>query len=147
MNSTLEPAVHSAPKLDALRRQIRPNCFVHFRAVQRVNVLVQVVRHEAPQRKRLLRQPQIQPVLLAVSNERTKLARHHVIMQDQQEALVKLERIVPLLHQLPGAVQQLGKHRRDLLRVVLDVTAAVAKLVPKGEPVLFDESLETHEKP
>ena len=142
VNAALETAIHAAPELDVLRCQVRLYRFIHLRPVQRVNVLVQMVRHVAPQGEGFLRQPQIQPVLLAVAHERAVLAGHDVIVQDQQKALIELERVVALLHQLPGALEQLSKHGRDLLRVVLNVATAIAELVAERKPILFDQSLE-----
>lgn len=104
MNSTFESTVHSTPELYALRSQIWSYGFVHFRPVEWIDVLIQMIRHISPEGKCLLRQPQIQTILLAISDKRSELARHNVIVQDQQKALVEFECVVALLHQLPSAI-------------------------------------------
>lgn len=142
VHPALEPAIHPSPEANVLRAQIRDDRpETPLRAVQRVDVLVHVVRHVAPQRECPLRQPQIQPVLLAVPDERPVLARVHVIVQREQEALVELERGGELLHQLPRGVEELSEYRGDLLRVALDVGVALAEFVPERQPVFLYQSL------
>lgn len=115
MDAALEPTVHAAPKFNHLRAQVGSEHVLDLaRPVQRVDVLVHVVRHVAPKRERPFRQLQVDSVLLAVADKRSKLTAVHMVVQNQKKSFVELELDWSLLHQLPCAVQELREHWRYL---------------------------------
>lgn len=115
MNATFKPTVHASPKLNDLRAQVGPyNVFDLTRSVQRIYVLVHMIRHVAPKRECSRRQFQVDSVFFAIANECSKLTARHMIMKDEKKSFVELKIARPLLHQLPGAVEELRENGRNL---------------------------------
>ena len=73
------------------------------------------------------------------------LQQHHIINSFKISA-VKAD-LRELGHQLPGGVDELREHGRDLAAVPRQEAAAVRELVSEVEPVLLYESLEALDGP
>merc|ERR1719323_809352 len=99
---------------------------------------------EAPEGLRVAGDAVLPPLTLRVVEEGAEEAGVEVVEQEGEEVLVELEGVRELVGDLPNAVDELQKHRRPVVVVVLvnAVADAVGKLVPEAQPLLLDKSLE-----
>ena len=89
---------------------------------------------EAPEGLRVAGDAVLPPLALRVVEEGAEEAGVEVVEQEGEEVLVELEGVRELVGDLPHAVDELQKHRRPVVVVVLvnAVADAVGKLVPEA---------------